>query len=199
MERSGNGMVFFLGMAFFLLGLAALANTLQKGNPEGVLWLCYIGIILIGIGMSMRKPELIASQLNILAIPLVVWTIDFFHFLLTGNELLGVTSYFFDSSFPISSRMISLQHIFTVPVSLYALYKLKPEKMSNSLRISLIQMILAFAVTMLLTGRESNINCVYESCMNLGIGFLPYQIAWFASAFALVFATDFLIRKILRS
>lgn len=198
MERQRYGLVYFFGVVFFLLGITALVNTLQKGNPEGVLWLCYIGIILIGIGMTGKNPDLIASQLNILAIPLIIWTIDFFYFLFTGKIFLGVTAYFFDSGFPISSRLISLQHIFTVPVSLYALYKLKPTKMDKAFRISLIQVILAFAITMLFTSPESNINCVYKSCMNLGVEFIPYQIAWFASVLILVFATDFLIKRFLK-
>lgn len=197
MQINQDKIPYFLGVAFILLGIAALANTLYRGNPQGILWFCYLGIIVIGIGMLKKKSLLILTQLNILSIPLIIWTIDFLYFIITGNEFLGIATYLFDPSFPTISKIISLQHVFTIPLSLYVLYKLKPKKI-NTWRLSFIQLALIFFITKILTQPENNINCVYESCMNITINIVPYPIIWFVSTFLLVVITNYLINKTLK-
>ena len=188
-----------LGVGFIVLGLVAFVNTIYQGNPQGILWFCYLGIILIGAGMFWKNTLLIESQLNILAIPLIIWTADFFYIAITGNELLGITNYFFDPSFPIISKIISIQHIFTIPVSFFVLHKLKLKKIPHTWRISFIQLILVFTLSVLLTNPLDNLNCVYENCMSFSIPIIPYQIVWFSSMFILVFATNFILRKIFKT
>lgn len=181
---------------FLLLGISAVINTIYQGHPQGILWFCYIGITIIGIGILKKDSSLIASQLNILFIPLIIWTVDFFYFVLTGNELFGIVTYFFNPTFPVISKVISLQHIFTIPISIYVLYKLKVKKI-NVWKVSLIQLALIFFITRILTQPENNINCVYKSCMNFAVSILPYPLVWFISAFLLVIITNYLLNKLL--
>jgi len=111
-----------IGAAFFSLGYSAVINTAVNENTDGILWFCYAGLMLMGIGVLGRKPNLILSQLNILVIPLIFWNIDFFAFLINGESLFGIVDYFFEVG-PIISRIITLQHLFTLPLAFYALYK----------------------------------------------------------------------------
>jgi len=196
MKKTEDRIIYSIGILFLLLGIAAVINTIYRGNFQGILWLCYIGIVIIGFGILKKDSLLITSQLNILFIPLIIWTIDFLHFILTGNELLGIVNYFFDPSFPLISKIISMQHLFTIPLSIYALHKLKPKKI-NAWKFSFIQLVFIFIITKILTQPENNINCVYESCMNITLNTISYPIVWFISVFLLVLITNRLISKIL--
>lgn len=109
-----------LGIFFLFLGFMAVFNSLLIKNPSHVLWMCYISLILIGIGIVMRKSVLVMSQVYILAIPLVIWDVDFLYYLITQKTLLGLTNYFFVDAAWNLGKIISLQHLYTIPVSLSA-------------------------------------------------------------------------------
>jgi|GEM_PF-519709 len=197
-NKNNDGLIKFFGIFFILLGIVALVNTLYQSKPESILWFCYLGIFLIGLGMLWKNPILVTSQLNILTIPLLIWTVDFIHFIVTGTSLLGIVDYFFNPDFPLFSRLISMQHIFTIPVSLFVLQRMKSRKMKNSWKFSLLQLTLIFAITIFLTNQEDNINCVYHSCGNLYSGpSVLYPLVWFGSGLVLVVLTNFLILKLI--
>ena len=187
-----------IGIFFVFLGVIALINTFSLGNYYGVLWFCYFALILIGIAILSNSPKFLLAQVNILTIPLIVWTIDFIYVLSTGNSFLGITDYFFSSEY-LLSKLITLQHLFTIPLSLFAIWLMKRDKKSSwkSWQISFIEIALIFLITRIFTSYESNINCVYHFCGNIEIPFY-YPVAWFVLFFAMVLATDFLVRVIIK-
>ena len=89
-------------------------------EPAQILWFCYLGLVLIGIGIFMGNGGLIGSQIAILGIPLIIWDVDFIYRAIFGAPLLGITNYLFVNR-PILSQLISAQHLFTLPLALYAL------------------------------------------------------------------------------
>jgi len=173
-----------IGIFFVFLGVIALINTFSLGNYYGVLWFCYFALILIGIAILSNSPKFLLAQVNILTIPLIVWTIDFIYVLSTGNSFLGITDYFFSSEY-LLSKLITLQHLFTIPLSLFAIWLMKRDKKSS------------WKSWQIFTSYESNINCVYHFCGNIEIPFY-YPVAWFVLFFAMVLATDFLVRVIIK-
>ncbi len=84
-----------IGFFYLLFGVSAIVNTIYQNNSAPLLWFCYVGMILLGIGALRKDSLLVASQLNILAIPLIVWTIDLIYGLIMGQTLFGVVDYFF--------------------------------------------------------------------------------------------------------
>ncbi|MDZ4226695.1 MAG: hypothetical protein U1B79_01140, partial [Candidatus Pacearchaeota archaeon] len=107
------------GVYFLLLGTIAFVNffILYGIIP---LWFSHITLLFIGIGILRRNAEIIAVQLNIIMIPSFLWSIDFFHQLIIGKQLLGITNYFFESFTGLLTleNFISLQHIYTSAVVL---------------------------------------------------------------------------------
>ena len=98
-EPTKKVIIYFIGFVFLIFGIATIVNTILHVN-EGlapILWFSYIGLIVLAIGCFKRDGSLIASQLCILIIPYIIWNIDFFYILLTGNSLWGITNYFFTS------------------------------------------------------------------------------------------------------
>jgi hypothetical protein len=180
-----------LGLFFIILSIIAVVNAFKEFDVYFVLWFCYLGIFLIGLGIFMKKDFLIVSQINILAIPMVVWSIDFFYVLIFGGSLMGITNYFFEQSSV--SNFVSLQHIFTLPLVLLSLWFIKIKR-DDYWKISFLQIILFYFFTYFFTPVENNINCVFEFCGNIDFGFF-YPVGWFLFFLGIIFLTNFLLVK----
>ena|SRR3989344_3133 len=184
-----------IGIFFLIWGIIAIINSVYNQNPSQILYLCYIGLILIGIGILAENSFIIMSQVYILLIPLIVWDIDFIYWLIFQNPLWGVTDYFFlDKAFNIG-KIISLQHLFTIPLSVYAA-KLIGLKRKDAWKWSFIQIFIVFITVSLFSPEESNVNCIFKPCMNIELT-PPYKITWFIAIFSMTFLSSLIINKIL--
>lgn len=145
-------------------------------------------MILIGIGILSKNSSLILVELNILGISLILWSIDFLYQAATNVPLWGITDYLFRGDL-IIPKIVSLQHLYTVPILLFTLSLLKI-KHYNLWAISLLQALFIQIITLRYTLPQENINCVYRSC----ISFLPltwhYQIIWSIGMFVIIFVTN---------
>ena len=179
------------GVIFLVFGMIAVLNAVKLGDVPGILWFCYIGLIILGIGFLKKSYFLVESQLNILIIPLTVWAFDFIYFIIFGKSLLNIVGYFFEPG-PILGKVITLQHLFTIPLALYSLYFIRP-KIKNSWIFSIVQVSILFVITRILTTPERNINWVYHTSLNLTVPYYP--LFWFVIIFVMIFLTNFLLRK----
>ena len=188
-----------LGVIYVILGIIAFYNAIRYTETAGILWFSYVAFFLIGIGLLTRSSYLIASQLNIVFIPYIIWNIDFFYVLITGNSLWGITNYFFTARQTLA-QLISLQHLFTIPVSLIAIYLIKLKR-KDFWKFSAIQVTLFFFLVRIFSSLERNVNCVFENCIPFQIIPGPYVFSWFVSyAIMIALATLFLTKiKIFQS
>ncbi len=182
-----------LGVIYILISLLAYFNVFYYQRPESIFWFCYIGILIIGIGMLIKNSDLIKSQLYILTIPNIVWTIDFLSYLAGGDSFFGIAEYFFLAG-PLLPKIVTLQHLITIPASIYVFYHLKLRKNKIWLA-SITQLALIFFVTKALTSNEANINCVYKACGNLPFQFSDgiYPLMWLILGILMVFITRVLL------
>ena len=199
-----------IGTFLFIFGIFSMIFSVFRGEPIWVFWLCYVGMIIIGIGIFMRSKVLIISQLNILTIPLLIWDIDFIYQLITGNNLWGVAGYFFNELI-IFARIISLEHLFLLPLTFTALYLINKKqinkKTNNKLKnkinldspwiISILQTTILYFLVKFLNDGTGNVNCVRESCWD----FLPtfsnyFTIEYFIVIFSIILFTNFVIIKL---
>lgn len=184
-----------IGFFYLLIGISAIVNTIYQEDLAPLLWFCYVGMILLGIGALRKDSLLVVSQLNILAIPLIVWTIDLIYGLIMGQTLFGVVDYFFLPG-PLIGKIISLQHLFTIPLGIYLLFLVKLKR-KDAWKLSFATLIILFFITRFFTTEFYNINCVYEPCMNFNVVTSIYPIVWFSVSFIGVFLTNFVIVKFL--
>ncbi len=182
-----------IGVIPLVLGILAVFNSFQNGNPSQILWLCYMGMILMGLGIILRKSFLVMSQIYILAIPLLIWDVDFIYYLATKKFLLGITNYFFVNPELNLGKIISLQHLVTIPMSVYAVY-LIGLKRKDAWKLSALQIILAFLLVFFLTPPEANINCVFKACVDFSFG-APYQFEWFLASFGMIAFSVFVLNN----
>ncbi|SRR3989344_3543117 len=198
LKKHQNLVLNFLGVILILLGIAAIFNAFYYEGLEryyAVFWMCYTSLIIIGFGMLFKKGDLIKSQIYILAIADLFWIVDFFSIILLKKSLFGITEYFFYPG-PLLPKIVTLQHLIVIPIAIYALSFLK-FKRENGWKLSLLQLTAFYIVTKTLTPTSLNINCVHRACGTL-LGDLGkfYPLAWFLSAFAIVFITRFIFIKL---
>ncbi len=183
-----------LGVFFVLLGIGAVVNTLFVENPAGIFWFCYLGLVLIGLGILMRDDFLLAAQINILALPALIWIVDFFYVLFFGQSLLGITDYFF-GDWLLISKLITIQHIFTIPLSVFALWLIGFTRV-DAWKLSVAEIGVVYVIVKLFTLPSANINCVYESCIPF-IQVEYYTLFWFFSSIAMIAVTNIILATVL--
>jgi len=194
-EKIKNIFLNIVALLYIIWGIAALFNTLINGGAEYVFYICYAALIVIGIGIFYRNGNLIMSQLNILTIPLLIWSIDYLYALSlgSGSTLFGVADYIFLPG-ALFGKIISMQHLFNLPLSYFALYLIKIDR-KDSWKISFFELTLVYFISLILTSKVNNINCVYESCINF-IGNSFYVLTWFGLTFGFSYLTNFVVSKI---
>lgn len=194
MAMKNNNILIIMGIFFIALGVLAIAMAIRSSAPYLILWMCYLSLLLIGISILRRNPVLLVSQLNILTIPLLLWTIDFFALVIYKSSFFGIVDYFFKEN--LLARFISFQHVFTLPLSYYALSKMKKSpRHKNIWLISFFQLVIIFIIVHLLTQPSENVNCVYYSCINVVFGSY-YPVLWFILGLIMVAGTNQIIDKL---
>ncbi|MEK6895028.1 MAG: hypothetical protein AABX48_00755 [Nanoarchaeota archaeon] len=189
-----------IGVYLLFMGVFSIAYSFfARGNTSQVFWLCYVSSVFFGFGILTRKSNLILAQVSIMTIPLIIWNVDFFYHLVSNNPLWGITNYMFVPDNSLLDRFISLQHIYTIPVTLFSIYKLKDKKVffSRILKIAFAEMIFIFILIKLFTSPDENVNCVFRNCLPFEIP-LFYEFVWFAAVFLGITAVLFVLLKIIK-
>ncbi len=103
------------------------------------------------------------SYMTVLGIvPELFWVVDFL-FMLSGHQFLGVTNYWFDSNYPMSLKMIAIQHLFNPLFSIYGIARFGFQK--NAWKGAIVHGTALFAMSLLFFGKEFNVNCAWTSCI----------------------------------
>jgi hypothetical protein len=184
-----------LGLVFLFWGISAISFSIYNQNNSQILNMCYFSLLIIGAGILFKKSSMIMSQIYILAIPLLIWNIDFLHWLIFQHPLFGITDYFFIGGYSLIGKIISLQHIFTIPLAIYAMKQIKIKR-KDAWKWSFIQLTIIYFPVKLFSNPDMNINCVFNPCINISFG-LPYELVWFSIAFSMTFVSSIIINFIL--
>jgi hypothetical protein len=91
---------------------------------QNFLFFCDIGNILIGVGLWLESPLIFSWQACGLLLFQSAHTIDLAGALLTGRHIIGGTEYMFDPAVPLIVRLLSLFHVVTPPLLLWAIWRL---------------------------------------------------------------------------
>lgn len=194
MKKIKDKLLSVLGVILLVLGILAFYNAFVYKDTASFLWFSYTALILIGFGVLRRNSYLIASQLNIIFIPYIVWNIDFFYVLFTGSSLWGITDYFFHAR-PFLTQIVTIQHIFIIPVSLFALWMINLKR-KDFWKFSAIQVIIFFFLVRIFTAQAENINCAFKSCLPFAFSDLTYSVLWFLAYGIMIAITTFLLTKV---
>ncbi len=93
-------------------------------GAQNLLYFCDLGNFLIAIALWLESPLLFSCQAAGLLLFQSLYTIDLLGALLSGRHLIGGTEYMFDSGVPMFVRLLSLFHLVTPPLLLWAIWRL---------------------------------------------------------------------------
>ncbi len=93
-------------------------------GAQNFLFFCDLGNILIGVGLWLESPLIFSSQAAGLLVFQSLYIIDLAGALLTHRHVIGGTEYMFDPHLPLLIRVLSLFHLVTPPLLLWAIARL---------------------------------------------------------------------------
>ena len=93
-------------------------------GAQNLLYFCDLGNVFIAIALWLESPLLFSCQAVGLLLFQSLYTIDLLGALLSGRHLIGGTEYMFDSGVPMFVRLLSLFHLVTPPLLLWAIWRL---------------------------------------------------------------------------
>lgn len=178
-----NIFLYVIGSIVFITLILSIIKFVIMEEFVLLLWFCYIGLLLISIGIFTKNSSLILSQVLILAIPELFWIIDFLVSTITGSPLFGFASYIFNSTRIPLENFLSLFHIYIIPLAISALAITKIKiKDYKALIISFTEIFIIFILGITINfGEYSGINCLPtpEECSSIIFpSFLPYFVWW---------------------
>jgi hypothetical protein len=185
-----------IGFIFLGIYIYIFIGFVISKDLLGLFWMCYIGIFLITLGIFLKKPNLVLSQIFILLIPDLLWTLDFFYRLLTNNSLFGFENFFFDTT-QLSRKLLALQHTIVPFLSLFYIYLTRPKKLEKPLFISIIEIFFLLILSFIIPPSKG-INCLpyVSSCFSFPNPFpLPYPLIWFIIMILFSLISYFSIKK----
>jgi len=182
-----------IGIIFLAFGVTAILNALITRHPSQILWFCYIGLTLLGIGVLIKNETMVAAQINILAIPTLFWVTDFYYQLFTNKPLLGITSYVFEPRAALDT-IVTSSHLFVIPVALFAL-SLLPHRKGYALLFSAIQVLIVAILAKIVSNVEVNANCIFEPCFTTPFPISAYVLWWLLAYGIMITLTHFLLVK----
>jgi hypothetical protein len=96
----------------------------RQYGAQNFLFFCDIGNVLIGIGLWLESPLLFSWAASGLLLFQTLYAIDLAGALLLGRHFVGGTEYMFDPGLPLFIRLLSLFHVVTPPLLLWAIWRL---------------------------------------------------------------------------
>lgn len=96
----------------------------RQYGAQNFLFFCDIGNLLIGVGLWLESSLIFSWVACGLLLFQSLYTIDLTSALLTGHHLIGGTEYMFDPHLSLFIRLLSLFHIVTPPLLLWAIWRM---------------------------------------------------------------------------
>jgi hypothetical protein len=97
-------------------------------GAQNFLWFCDMANVFILAGLWLESALIFSWQATGLLIFQTLYAIDLVWALVAGKHIIGGTEYMFDVHVPLFLRLISLFHIVTPPLLLWAIYRLGYDK-----------------------------------------------------------------------
>jgi hypothetical protein len=134
-------------------------------GPQNFLWLCDLGNFIVLAAFWTESSLLFSTQLVAALLIDLLWCVDVASVLATGSHLIGGTEYMFDSSLPLPIRLLSLFHVFTPPILVYAVLRLGYDR--RGLVVQTVLSWLVFLLCVFVTDPERNINWAFGPAVKL--------------------------------
>lgn len=148
--------------------------------PAYVFWFCNLVVIFLAIACFQRSSTMFYFLISAGILFETPWILDWANFLLTGNSLLSITSYYAET--PLYYLILTfVRHIATVPLAIGILFFLKSEKINLKAVCIWAAAVIVTLTLSYFVGGAQNINCTHKFCIPLNDQSISgpfYQIIW---------------------
>jgi len=150
-------LVLKLGYTLFVAVLVPI--YLRHYGPANFLWFSDVALLATALGLWVESPLILSAMTVAVALPEILWNVDFFARLLAGRAPLGMASYMFDQRLPRYLRGLSLFHVALPVLLLWSVARLgyDPRALPAQIISGTLLMILSYT----LTNPSENINWVF--------------------------------------
>jgi len=182
-----NKNIFFdlLGYSMLLLFVITVFVHYRSHELVYLFWFSNHTTFILGLALLFRSRFWLTAEVALGIIPELLWIADFVSNLAFAFPLFGFTSYLFEPSYPFLQYILTLQHLFVLPLAALALWRMHP--LQGSYFGAVLHGTVLWIVGYVL-GPQLNINCSYRACIfllehNTYILFWPFLglgITWIA-------------------
>jgi hypothetical protein len=168
----------------------------KENGWTNFLWLCDFANFVLCLGLWFECAILVSSQLVGIAFVHFVWAVDFFGRLLFGFHPVGGTEYMFDPALPLWLRALSLFHLWTVPLLVWAMTRLGHDRRGWKLQAFFVFVLLPLGQQ--LGTREQNLNWMWEPFGVPQVWLPPLLFAWVGAAvfvLLVLWPSELLVRR----
>ncbi len=95
---------------------------------QNFLYFCDLGNFFIALALWLESPLIFSWQATGLLLFQTLYNVDLIGALFSGHHIIGGTEYMFDPQVPLFVRLLSLFHVVTPPLLLWAIYRLGYDK-----------------------------------------------------------------------
>jgi hypothetical protein len=121
---SGMRLPLWLKLTWTIWIIAWVPTYWHQYGLQNFLFFCDIGNVLIGVALWLESPLIFSWQACGLLLFQALYTVDLIGALVLGRHPIGGTEYMFDPGLPMLIRSLSLFHIVTPPLLLWAVRRL---------------------------------------------------------------------------
>jgi hypothetical protein len=120
-KRYKDRVLSICGIFCLVWWLMIAAYWISVGEPFHLLWLCDLTLLITGIGILIKSPIMLSSQL-VGTLPIqIAWNLDFWLRIISGSKVFGFTEYMFSTSHPAEVKILSTFHVFLPVFLIYAI------------------------------------------------------------------------------
>jgi hypothetical protein len=95
----------------------------REYGPQNFLFFCDLGNLFLAAGLWLESPLIFSWQACSLLLFQTLFVVDLAGTLISGRHVIGGTEYMFDTHLPLPIRLMSLFHVVTPPLLLWAIWR----------------------------------------------------------------------------
>ncbi len=130
-----------------------------QNGPSNFLWICDFANFVTLVAIWSESALLVSSQLAGVFVIQLVWAVDFLGRLLFGAHPVGGTEYMFDAASPWWLRMLSLFHLWMVPLLVWLMRRVGHDR--RGVRLETLVALVLFPLGQQLGTPEQNLNWMW--------------------------------------
>lgn len=121
---AGMRLPLWLKISWTLWVLAWMPVYWRQYGLQNFLYFCDLGNVLIALALWLESPLIFSWQATGLLLFQTLYIVDLIGAVLSGRHVIGGTEYMFDAHVPLFIRLLSLFHVVTPPLLLWAIWRL---------------------------------------------------------------------------